>query len=133
DHRVRLVYEETGYVWYLRTLIQEQMKESGAVEPCLDFAFLDGAGTWHVDALAFLLLDRLLRPGAWLVFDDIDWTWAHVGDDQLAEVEQLYGDLGPVWQRDIKQLSDVWELLLVPSGRYDETRRDGQRAFARRI
>ena len=44
--------------------------------PYFDYVYLDGAHTWGVDALAFLLIDRLLKPGGYVDFDDYDWTIA---------------------------------------------------------
>jgi hypothetical protein len=38
--------------------------------------FLDGAHTWPIDALAFLLLDRLLTPGGYIWLDDLEWSLA---------------------------------------------------------
>lgn len=45
-------------------------------EPIYDYVLLDGAHTWVHDALAFLLIDRLVKPGGYVQFDDYDWTLA---------------------------------------------------------
>ena len=42
--------------------------------PIYDYIYLDGAHTWDVDGLAFVLLDRLLKPGGYLDLDDYGWT-----------------------------------------------------------
>ena len=44
--------------------------------PIYDYIFLDGSHTWDIDGLAFLLLDRLLKPGGFMDFDDYGWTMA---------------------------------------------------------
>src|SRR6185312_8262709 len=41
-----------------------------------DYVYVDGAHTFAVDALAFVLVDRLLRPGGYLEFDDYNWAFA---------------------------------------------------------
>jgi len=46
--------------------------------PLYDFIFLDGAHTFHVDALAVILAAKLLRPCAWIVFDDLYWKHMEV-------------------------------------------------------
>jgi predicted O-methyltransferase YrrM len=58
---------------YNRVLMRmlEEATDEGATEPCLDFCFLDGAHTWETDGFAFLLVDRLLRPGSFIVLDDL--------------------------------------------------------------
>jgi predicted O-methyltransferase YrrM len=57
-----------SYNWSLMRALQE------AGGPCFDYVFLDGAHTWAHDALAFLLIDRLLVPGGYVDFDDYAWT-----------------------------------------------------------
>jgi Methyltransferase domain len=44
--------------------------------PIYDYIYVDGSHTWDVDALAFCLLDRLLKPGGYIDFDDYHWTMA---------------------------------------------------------
>ena len=41
-----------------------------------DFVYLDGAKNWTIDGLAVILVEKLLRPGGWLLLDDLDWTYA---------------------------------------------------------
>lgn len=57
-----------SYVWQLaRTL-----KTYG--DGIFDYVYLDGAHTLDVDAAAFVFIDRLLKPGGLLEFDDYGWT-----------------------------------------------------------
>jgi serine/threonine-protein kinase len=48
----------------------------GNVEPAYDFVYLDGAKNWTIDGLAVVLIEKLLRPGGWLLMDDLPWTYA---------------------------------------------------------
>lgn len=64
--------QNDNYNWNLAKLAL-QARETG---PMLDFAFLDGAHTFTVDAPATMLLKELLRPGGYLLFDDLLWTMA---------------------------------------------------------
>ena len=48
----------------------------GNVEPRFDFVYLDGAKNWTIDGLAVVLVEKLLRPGGWLLMDDLEWTYA---------------------------------------------------------
>lgn len=64
------VHYEKSYNWRLMKLIRENP------EPIFDFCYIDGAHDWYTDALAFSLVDKLLRPGGWIIFDDISWTFA---------------------------------------------------------
>jgi predicted O-methyltransferase YrrM len=57
-----------SYNWSLMKLLRERET------PLFDYVFIDGAHTWAVDALAFLLVDRLLKVGGYVDFDDYLWT-----------------------------------------------------------
>lgn len=57
-----------SYCWSLARLLAEHDR------PIWDYVFIDGAHTWDVDGFAFLLVDRLLRPGGHVDFDDYGWT-----------------------------------------------------------
>ncbi len=59
-----------SYNWSLMRVLQQHS------EPIFDYVYLDGAHTWNVDALAFLLIDRLLKVGGYIDFDDYHWSLA---------------------------------------------------------
>ena len=57
-----------SYNWSLMKVLQESR------DPIYDYVFIDGAHTWNLDALAFLLTDRLLKVGGYIDFDDYSWS-----------------------------------------------------------
>jgi predicted O-methyltransferase YrrM len=57
-----------SYNWSLMRVLQKH------AEPIYDYVFLDGAHTWNLDALAFLLVDRLLKIGGYIDLDDFRWN-----------------------------------------------------------
>jgi predicted O-methyltransferase YrrM len=118
--RVDVVYHETSYTWFLHDVLRAQRVDEGTIEPCYDFVFLDGAHTWDVDALAFGLVDRLLRPGGWILFDDLDWKL----DDRWGR--------HPDHQHGLAHVAEIWELLVVTNPAYDVLRVDGQWGWARK-
>jgi predicted O-methyltransferase YrrM len=69
-NKVEIVREYSSYTWWLKT----ELERVGSA-PRFDFAFLDGAKNWTIDGLAVLLLERVLRPGGWLLMDDLYWTY----------------------------------------------------------
>ncbi len=71
---VEPVFAKTSYTWELMKIIEKQTTE-GICRPCFDFCFIDGAHSWETDGLAFFLAGKLLRPGGWLLFDDLYWTY----------------------------------------------------------
>lgn len=68
-----LIVTPRSYNDELMNLILRQ-SQGGKCEPCFDFCFIDGAHTWEVDSCAFFLAEKLLKPGGWMLFDDLTWT-----------------------------------------------------------
>jgi predicted O-methyltransferase YrrM len=102
-----------SYNWSLMHMLAEH---DG---PVFDYVFVDGAHTWGLDALAFLLVDRLLRPGGHVDFDDYGWSFRHspsMNPDAFPELEQLYTPE----QIDQPQVALIVDLLVRPDHRYSE-------------
>jgi predicted O-methyltransferase YrrM len=74
--RVTIVREYSSYTWWLKEQVAARSDAHGNVEPAYDFIYLDGAKNWTIDGLAVILAEKLLRPGGWLLLDDLDWTYA---------------------------------------------------------
>jgi predicted O-methyltransferase YrrM len=102
---VRGIERKSGYNLFLLDVLREQTK--GAVcEPCYDFCFLDGAHLWEPDALATLLAVRLLRPGGWLLMDDL-----HFKPRSLPGWERIFSDMS-YDEVDTSQVGMVFDLLV---------------------
>lgn len=65
--------DDSSYDWFLKEQVAERSDESGNCEPLYDLCYLDGAHDWTIDGLAVVLVERLLKPGGWLVLDDMTW------------------------------------------------------------
>jgi predicted O-methyltransferase YrrM len=63
------------YTWFLKTEIEKHLDDAGWVRPVYDLIFLDGSKSWSTDGLAVVLAEKLLRPGGWLLLDDLGWTY----------------------------------------------------------
>ena len=70
DRYIKAVTDSAGYNWWLGEQVARQTS-GGVCAPCFDFCFLDGAHEWQIDALAAFLSGKLLRPGGWLLLDDL--------------------------------------------------------------
>jgi predicted O-methyltransferase YrrM len=102
-----------SYNWSLMKLLRE------ADGPIFDYVFIDGAHTWALDALAFLLVDRLLRPGGYVDFDDYAWTLARspsMNPHAFPPTRLLYTDE----QIEESQVALVVDLLVRRDPRYEE-------------
>lgn len=69
-HRVEIIYAQRSYNWELGKMLQKTPM------PSFDLCYIDGGHTWDVTGFGFVLTDMLLRPGGWVVFDDLNWTLA---------------------------------------------------------
>ncbi len=121
DH-VTVHYEPRSYTWRLMKLIEDRKT--------FDFCYIDGAHSWDADGFAFFLVEKLLRPGGWLLFDDLDWTYEHMlrpeaNPDWLARM--------PLEEMTTPQIRKVWELLVKPHPSFGNFREDGWWGFAQKV
>jgi predicted O-methyltransferase YrrM len=119
---VRPILAERSYVWELMRLLRERAAE-GPSGPWFDFCFVDGPHTWEVDGFAFFLVDKLLRPDRWLLFDDLHWTQASSPAQDLA-------DDGSEEERTTAQIELVFDLLVREHPDYPLHRLLGNYAWA---
>lgn len=68
SHRVTPFFAKRSYTWELQRLINSDNR------PQFDFCFFDGGHTWDNTGFGVLLIDMLLRPGGFILLDDMDWT-----------------------------------------------------------
>lgn len=123
--RVQPLYSGISYTWELMRLLEE----TPPGERPFDFVFIDGAHTWDTDGFAFFLIDRLLRTGGWVLFDDLDWTYATSptlqGTDFVAQMSEA--------ERTTAQVGKVFDLLVRPHPSYGEIKVDGAFGWARKV
>ena len=112
---MRIVREHSSYDWFLKQEIERASDANGNCEPVYDFVFLDGSHNFVVDGLAVLLVEKLLRPGGWLLMDDLDWTY----EQNPWVAPELWPDgnarpFGPLSEseRSAPQMRAVFELIV---------------------
>jgi predicted O-methyltransferase YrrM len=118
--RVEIVREHSSYTWWLKERVQERSDADGNVAPLYDFVYLDGAKNWTIDGLAVVLVEKLLRPGGWLLLDDLGWTHA---DDPAREATDgvAHRDLSER-ERTEPHLRAVFDLIVRQHPSFTETR-----------
>lgn len=103
-----------SYCWSIGKLMEK------VSTPIWDYVFLDGAHSWAVDGFAFMLIDRLLKPGGLIDFDDYNWTIA--GSAALKpENFPPTGEMYTPEQVNSRQVAMIVERLALPMG-YREIR-----------
>lgn len=72
---VNPIFSNSSYNWELMKIIEKQTKD-GICKPIFDLCYLDGSHNFEIDCCAFFLVDKLMKPGGAILFDDLDWTYA---------------------------------------------------------
>lgn len=121
---VRPIHTPTSYTWELMRLLDDGANN----EQPFDFAFIDGAHSWFVDGFAFFLVDRLLKPGGWILFDDLDWTYSTSRTMHDTEMVKAM----PADERTTAQVGKVFDLLIRTHPQYEQFRVDGSWGWARK-
>lgn len=127
---VEVVREQSSYTWFLKRRIEERTID-GSCEPLYDVCFIDGAKSWQVDGLAFFLVDKLLRPGGTIVFDDYGYSFAEVEGDVTdgISLRSMSED-----QRREPNVRAIFELLVMQHPDYGDFRVVNDRlAVARKV
>jgi len=120
--RVTVYFEPTSYTWRLMKFLEEERR------PAFDLCYIDGAHNWFVDGFAFFLVHLLLKPGGWIIFDDLDWTYAT--SPSLAHTERVRRM--PEDERTTPQVRKVYELLVKSHPQYHNFRMENGWAYAQK-
>jgi predicted O-methyltransferase YrrM len=121
-----LLLSETSYNDELMWIIDGQTRD-GVCHPLFDFCFLDGAHTWEVDACAVFLAEKLLKPGKWLLLDDLTWTMAGSADAQKRSKSPV-----PQVLLDTQQVMKVFKLCVAQHQGFESFTIDGDWGWARK-
>jgi predicted O-methyltransferase YrrM len=129
--RVGIYREKSSYTWFLKNKI-EQQSEAGVCTPCYDFCFIDGPKNWTVDGLAFFLVDKLLRPGGWILFDD--YSWSHAKHEGRQSTDGI--SLRSLSEQEIAEphIEKIFHLLVMQHAGYSNfVLQDGWWAWAQKV
>ena len=119
---VTIFYEEKSFNWRLLEFLREGRREY------FDFCYLDGAHTWYDTGFAFCLVERLMAPGGWVVFDDLYFSFRESNNRDKAWVRKM-----PEHEQTSQQVRHVFELLVEDNSDWTNFRRIGGRfAFAQK-
>jgi predicted O-methyltransferase YrrM len=70
----RVLVQDSSYTWWLGQQIQAH-SQGQICQPQFDFVYIDGAHNWTIDGFSFFLVEKLLRPGGWILLDDMAWSY----------------------------------------------------------
>lgn len=107
-HRVTIIRAERSYTHTLMKMLEQNPR------PQFDFVYHDGGHTWDETGFAFFLTDILLRPGGWMIFDDLDWTIAS-SSEKRGKKRRGHASYSQE-ERETPLVRKVWELLVPGVG-----------------
>ena len=88
-----------------------------------DFCYIDDNHSWSVTGLHFFLVEKLLKPGGYILFDDLKWT---IAASRIRRLKKQLADNPARFppsmnttghditeeQKETPQVGKVWELLV---------------------
>jgi predicted O-methyltransferase YrrM len=124
-----IYYEEISYNWRLMDLMES------TPAPAFDFCYIDGGHRWESDGFAFFLVEKLLRSGGWILFDDIDHSFLKTYSERglMPPTGKLPKGVG-LTEREFatEQIRKVWELLVKQHPSFHNFREDRRWGFAQK-
>jgi predicted O-methyltransferase YrrM len=128
-----VIRTKTGYNWFMHDNIARNT-ENGICQEEYDLCVIDGSKNWTSEGAAFFFADKLLKPNAWLIFDDYLWSagWMEKAVGRTATDGISNRDLSEA-EIQTSQISEVFELLVVQHPNYSNFIRDGQWAMAQKV
>jgi predicted O-methyltransferase YrrM len=126
--------ERTSYTWFLKKKVEER-SQGAACRPLYDFCYVDGSKNWTIDGLAFFLVDKLLNEGAWLLFDDLKWSYRMMEQRHGLRVSDgiVHRELGED-ELATPHVELIFRLLVMQHPDYGEFRiEDDNWAWARKV
>lgn len=111
---VQIFREKDCYTWFLKNLIEQNLSQNNG-RPIIDFCFIDGPKLWKTDGFAFFLVDKLMKRGGSILFDDLTWSYgAHARGRDMGQ-KNFSAD-----QIQHPNIESVFRLLVYTHPEYNE-------------
>jgi predicted O-methyltransferase YrrM len=118
---VEVYFEERSFNWRLMKFLELGLFEQ------FDMCYVNRDHSWYDTGLAFCLVERLLKPGGWVVFDDLHFSFRKSSIRDKPWVRRM-----PEEEQLVPQVERVFELLVETDPCFDSFRYVGQLGFARK-
>lgn len=124
---VNPIFANTSYNWELMKLIKEQ-SDGEECKPIFDFCYIDGAHSWETDGFAFFLVEKLLKHGGWILFDDLYWTY----DTSASLKKTKWVKNMPVDEKSTPQVERIFSLLVSQQKNFENFKIHGNGGWAKK-
>lgn len=112
---IQPIYAHSTYNWELMKMIQKKTKD-GICTPMFDLCYLDGAHNFEIDCCAFFLVDKLLKPNGFIIFDDVYWTYGN--SPSLKHTDKILNMAED--ERSLPHIEKLVELIVMPHPHYHQ-------------
>jgi predicted O-methyltransferase YrrM len=113
---VEIVRMQSGYTWFLHDNIRRNTRNKICQDE-YDLCIIDGPKNWTIDGAAFFFVDKLLKPGGRIIFDDYSWTYSNDSGGRDSTDGISHRSLSKV-ELETPQIREVFELLVVQHPNY---------------
>ncbi|QQS55644.1 MAG: class I SAM-dependent methyltransferase [Candidatus Competibacteraceae bacterium] len=113
---VEILRMKSGYTWFLHDEIVRNSQD-GRCKEIYDLCIVDGPKNWTIDGAAFFLVDKLLKPNGWIIFDDYLWTYAAANYQRDATDGITHRSLSKD-EQEIPHIREIFELLVKQHPNY---------------
>ncbi|MCD8477774.1 MAG: class I SAM-dependent methyltransferase, partial [Sulfurospirillum sp.] len=107
---------KTGYNWFLHNEIKESTTDNKCQEK-YDLCIIDGPKNWIIDSSAFFLVDKLLKKGGYIIFDDYSWTYEDA-NNRRESTDGIQHDSLSNEELKIPHIKEIFDLLLKQHPNY---------------
>jgi predicted O-methyltransferase YrrM len=115
---INIYREAKSYNWWLKKELENKRNNPRWLD--YDFVFIDGSHNWTIDGFAFFLVEKLLRPGGWILFDDLGYSYSQMinidGRRETAGVSHYDMSQDEI---DAKSVGLIFELLVKEHERFE--------------
>jgi len=118
---VTYYFEPSSYTWRLMKFLRDSNFKK------FDFCYIDGGHSWDTTGFAYFLVSRLLKPGGWIIFDDLNWTHQDAAVCNTARVKAMADD-----EKSAAQVGLVYELLVKRDSQFTDFFIEGSWGYARK-
>lgn len=113
---VEIYRMKTGYNWFLHDEIKRNTSDNQCKEK-YDLCIIDGPKNWVIDSSAFFLVDKLLKQGAYLIFDDYLWTYEKANNKRHSTDGIIHSSLSKD-ELEMPHIKEIFDLLVKQHPNY---------------
>lgn len=121
SHQVEIFYEPKTFNWRLMRFLERRHERQ------FDICYIDGGHTWTDTGFAFCLVKLLLKPGGWVIFDDLPHTFRDSSSRDASWVRRMTEE-----EQTTPQVDNVFRLLVTRDAEFHVFRRINSLGIARK-